>query len=121
MVRAGLFLLCITIFACKSGKKKDRESEFDYEQFSEKFAEATAFEISDTALLRNKDTTAVRSAEFSKFLSDSLKAKIFGKGSKPKYIALKQMKTGETTVFYFMKVLSGNKKAVLLYVFDKGV
>jgi hypothetical protein len=120
MVRAGLFLLCLTLFACKGKKKNDKESEFDYEQFSEAFRKVSTYGTSDTALLRNKDTATIRSAEFSKFMSDSLKTKIFGKGTKPKYIALAQTKVSDQTVFYFVKALSGNKRAVLLYVFDNG-
>ena len=120
MVRAGLFLFFMAFVACNSKKKKDKEAEFDYEQFSENFAKVNTYGISDTALARNKDTTTIRSTEFSRFLSDSLKSKIFGKTGKPKYIALAKTGVNEKTTFYFVKAQSGNKKTVLLYVFDNG-
>src|SRR5688572_18836317 len=120
MVRAGLIILFIATFACNSKKKQDRESEFDYEMFSESFKTVGTYSISDTALLRNKDTAAIRSQVFAQFLSDSLKTGMFGKGSKPKYIALAQLKAGGNTIFYFVKAISGNKRTVLLYVFDDG-
>jgi len=120
MVRTGLLLLFIALVACNNKKKKDNEAEFDYQQFSGMFAKSGTYGISDTGLLKNKDTTVIRSAEFSKFLSDSLKTKIFGKGSRPKYIALAQTRLNETTTFYFVKAQTGSKKAVLIYVFDNG-
>ena len=120
MVRAGLILLCIVSLACNNGKKNDNESEFDYDEFSGSFKVVNTYSISDTALLRNKDTTTIRSQVFSQFLSDSLKTRIFGKASKPKYVALAQVKAEGNTQFYFVRGSNGNKRSVLLYVFDDG-
>jgi hypothetical protein len=119
MYRIGIVLIGLVVLgSCKS--KESKETGFSYEKFAELFpSEQRTYQLSDADLLSNKDTTAIRSAEFAKFISDSIKTKLFGKGSKVKYIALARVKAPEKTSYYIVKASSGSKKAALLLPFTK--
>jgi hypothetical protein len=115
MKRIGIVLIGFILWSCKG--KKD-EKGFSYEKFAELFPAAQpTYQISDVNLLGNKDTTVIRSSEFSKFISDSIKQKIFGKTGKVKYIALARVKAPEKTNYYIVKAISGSKRAALLLPF----
>ncbi|MGZ5192088.1 MAG: hypothetical protein ACXWCZ_13855, partial [Flavisolibacter sp.] len=120
MLRIGL-VLCVVLFACKDKKTTTEDGDgFSYGQFSELFRPLNLpYQLTDTGLNNNKDTTSIRSAVFANFLPDSIKSKMFGKGSKIKYIALGQLKSTGDNNFYILKAVSGNKKIALLYVFEK--
>jgi hypothetical protein len=116
MNRIGIVLIGLIWFSCKS--KKNDENGFSYEKFSALFPPIqTSYQISDADLLSNKDTTVIRSAEFSNFISDSIKTKLFGKGNKVKYIALARIKAPEKTNYYIVKAVSGSKRVALLLPF----
>ena len=115
MYRIGIVLLGLIVWSCKG--KKD-EKGFSYESFAELFPPAQAsYQISDADLLSNKDTTVIRSADFEKFISDSIKQKLFGKTGKVKYIALARIKAPEKTSYYIVKAINGNKRVALLLPF----
>lgn len=115
MYRIGIVLLGLIVWSCKG--KKD-EKGFSYESFAELFPPAQAtYQISDADLLSNKDTTVIRSADFEKFISDSVKQKLFGKTGKVKYIALARIKAPEKTSYYIVKAINGNKRVALLLPF----
>ncbi len=124
MLRYAMVLFCLAILSCNNKKKQadDDEKGFSYEKFSERFRTLSPpYQLSDTGLLNNRDTTGLRNVEFTKFLSDSLKNILFGKGSKPRYTALAHFKTSDENSLYLVKAQSGNKKAAILYAFDQGV
>lgn len=115
MYRIGIVLIGIILWSCKG--KKD-ENGFSYEKFSELFPPAQAtYQVSDAELSNNKDTTVIRSPEFAKFISDSVKQKLFGKTGKVKYIALARIKAPEKTNYYIVKAISGSKRVALLLPF----
>lgn len=115
MYRIGIVLIGIVLFSCKGKKEKEG---FSYEKFAELFPPVqTTYQISDADLLGNKDTTAIRSPEFAKFISDSVKQKLFGKAGKVKYIALARIKAPEKTNYYIVKAVSNNKRVALLLPF----
>jgi hypothetical protein len=116
MLRTGIVLIGFVLWSCNSGKPD--ENGFSYKKFSELFpSEVTSYQLSDAGLLSNKDTTTIRSAEFEKFISDSIKRKLFGKTGKVKYIALARVKAPGETNYYIVKAVNGNKKAALLLPF----
>lgn len=116
MIRAGIVLVVMVLWSCSNGKTD--ETGFSYEKFSGLFpAEQTSYQLSDADLVSNKDTTSIRSPEFARFISDSLKTKLFGKGSKVKYIAMARVKAPKNTSYYIVKASSGSKKAALLLPF----
>lgn len=116
MIRTGVVLLMILLWSCRSGKEE--ENGFSYEKFASLFPkEQMAYQLSDADLLSNKDTTVIRSAEFAKFISDSLKNKLFGKGSKVRYIAMARVKAPKNTSYYIVKAIGAGRKVALLMPF----
>jgi hypothetical protein len=116
MNRIGIVLIGLIWFSCDS--KKNDENGFSYEKFSGLFPPAqTSFQVSDADLISNKDTTVIRSPKFEKFISDSIKTKLFGKSNKVKYIALARIKAPGKTNYYMIKAISGNKRVALLLPF----
>lgn len=116
MIRTGIVLLVLVLWSCKSGKKEDQG--FSYEKFAGLFpSEKNTYQVSDADLANNKDTTAIHYPEFAKFISDSIKTKLFGKGNKVKYIAMAKVKAPKNTNYYIVKATGGGKKAVLLLPF----
>jgi hypothetical protein len=122
MYRMGVVLCLLFFVACKSKSKngdKD-ENQFNYESFSEKFRKPVLpYQLSDTALLSNKDTTSIRSSSFAAFLPDSIKRKVFGSGARIRYTALARISEPDAESYYILKAVSGSKKVALVFVFDK--
>jgi hypothetical protein len=122
MYKLGYIFCFLVLFACKSKRSKTGTAEpgFTYEAFSDLFpAIKLPYQITDTALLRSKDTTQIRSSEFAGFIADSVKNQIFTKGSKPKYYALAKIEVPKAETYYIVKAVSGSKKAALLISFDR--
>ena len=121
MFRTGFVLGCLVFLACNNKKaESDDEKGFSYDRFSEAFRLITPpVQISDTGLMKNKDTTTIRYPEFAAFIGDSLKNKLFGKASKPKYVGMFRMDAGQGYTYYMVKALSGAKRAALLLIFNK--
>lgn len=116
MYRAGIVLIGLALWSCNSGKTDEKG--FSYERFAELFPpEQATYQLTDADLQTNKDTTAIRSEEFAKFISDSVKKKLFGKPGKVKYIALARVKAPEKTSYYIVKAISGAKRVALLLPF----
>ena len=123
MNKLGLVFFCCVLLAChtkKAAETKEEENGFSYESFSELFPAASLpYEVTDTGLNKSKDTTVIRSAEFAHLIADSVKNKIFSKGSKVKYYALAKIKVPNAETYFVVKAVSGSKKAALLLCFDK--
>ena len=116
MIRTGVVLLLVLLWSCRNGKTDD--TKFSYERFAGLFPkEQTTYQLSDADLLSNKDTTVIRTPGFSTFISDSLKNKLFGKGSKVRYIAMARVKAPKNTSYYIVKATGAGKKIALLMPF----
>jgi len=116
MIRTGVVLLVILLGSCRNGKTDGNG--FSYERFASLFPkEQTTYQLSDADLLSNRDTTVIRSPEFAKFISDSLKNKLFGKGSKVRYVAMARINAPKKTSYYIVKATSGGRKVALLMPF----
>ena len=120
MLRLTIFLLALFFLACKNKKSTEEEAGYTYENFSQSFKNASLpFQLSDTLLLKNKDTASIRNTGFSSFIPDSITNKVFGKGIRIKYIPLWKLETPEGDLYYIIKVQSKNKKAAFLVIFNK--
>jgi hypothetical protein len=112
MVRLSVFLLALVVFACNSSNSPEEKTGYTYEQFASSFKNASLpFHLSDTFLLKNKDTAAI--------LQDSTINRIFGKSNKIKYIPLWKIEAREGVNYFITKVENKNRKAAFLFVFDK--
>lgn len=119
MFRAGFVFICIIFLGCHSKKTGNDDKEFSYEQFSDQFSKASLpYQLSDTALLHNKDTASIHYTDFSSFIPDSLKKKVFGKSGRVKYFPLRKIDFKDGS-FYIVKGTANNKKATFLLSFDK--
>ena len=120
MSRVLIFFLAFIFFACKSKKTPGEETRYSYEQFANSFKNASLpFQLSDTLLLKNKDTARAQGPFLSSFIAESNRNKIFGKGAKIKFVPLWKMSTPEGDQYFIIKGESKNKKAAFLAIFDK--
>src|SRR6476620_5700757 len=120
MFRTICFLLCLLIFACNNNKPKETvDNGFSFTTFSGTFKKLSLpYQLSDTGLLKNRDTAVIRVADFSSVVPDSVKNILFGKGNKVKYIAMGFFPGANHLGFYLVKGQSAQKKAALLMAFD---
>src|SRR6478672_11746648 len=83
MKRLAVVLGLVLTVSCSNSKSKKPEGEedtFNYETFSKHYATATLpYQLSDTALLKNKDTARIAATQLAPFIADSVKKKLFGK------------------------------------------
>jgi hypothetical protein len=125
MVRIGFYLMILAFTACNNDKKPEPEVEedvtvFNYEAFSNRFNKTgLPYQITDTGLLNNTDTSAIRNEAFINYIPDSIKTKLVGKTSKITFVPLVQFRNGNNEHYFVLKAISGHKKAALLAVFDK--
>src|SRR5579875_1854552 len=118
MYKTGFALMLVLLIACHSKKTTTSEEGFSFNSFSEQFKTVPLpYQLSDTALLRNKDTARI-SADFASFIPDSITSKIFDEG-KIRYYAVAKIKGKQNIWYYIVKAISGNKKAALLVTFIK--
>jgi hypothetical protein len=121
----GLVVWMMAFVACNNNAQNNEENEeedtaFSYTNFSERFKAATLpYQLSDSGLLKNEDTAALRNPTFSSFIPDSIKQKLVGKGSNIKYVPLAKIEVPKGESYFIVKAMSGNRKAAMLTVFDK--
>lgn len=126
MRRVGRILqlvLIVTVLACNNEKKEEPEDEtvFRYETFSGKFKDAALpYNLTDSSLLNNEDTAAIRNQKFVSFIPDSVKKKLFPNTSKVKYIPLARVAASNGEQYFILKAEGGSRKAALLVAFDQG-
>ncbi len=121
MLRNTIFIMALLFIACSSKKTTEEKDEgFIYGQFSTRFKTATVpFVLTDTFLLKNKDTASISGNTFEAFIADSLKNKLFGLKAKIKFVPLYAIKVSEEEHYYIVKGETGSRKAALLLAFIK--
>jgi len=125
MLRFGFVLLACIALACNNKKNetketREKEQEFSYAGLSELFRPTSLpYQLTDTGLLKRKDTALIRFPEFDRFIADSVKNKIFSRGSKVKYYPLAEIKNPKAEAYFLVKAVSGDTKAALLISFAK--
>jgi hypothetical protein len=87
----GFGLLLLLVFSCSNNKGttagEEEEATFNYESFADHYTSAKVpYQLSDTALLNNKDTARVSETLLGPFIADSIKKKLFGKTTGIRYI-----------------------------------
>ena len=123
MYRLGFVLLCCMVWSCGDKEKETKEEDkgFTYEGLSRLFPAASLpYMLTDSELAKTRDTTLIRSAEFASLIPDSVKNKIFSKGSKIRYAPLVKIQQAKAETYFLVKASSAGKKAALLLLFDAG-
>ncbi|HEX8313350.1 MAG TPA: hypothetical protein VF609_00075 [Flavisolibacter sp.] len=122
MYRAALvFVLLSGLIACKDDDKKTGQQEEgnSAKSMTGLFKEVKPpYQLSDTELLKNSDTTTLSAAFTSLLLPDSIKKNYFGKSAKIKFSPLAKL-DGKDEMYYVIKAAAGAKKAALLAMFDE--
>jgi hypothetical protein len=124
MNRIGIIAVLMFFLACKSSDQQtgtdDESSDFNFSAFSERFKETDLpYQLTDSGLLQNKDTNAIRNIYFSNFIPDSIKVKLTGASEKIIYVPMASFKGTKNERFFVLKASSGAKKSALVVVFDK--
>src|SRR5204863_7373671 len=119
-----IMVLCagLLLANCKSKKKPVTGDEITaVKDLIEFFPQpAVSLQYSDSVLNRKeKDSLAVSYTTFSKFVPDSIIAKVFGKGLKPKSFPLGRMEDNNKTNYLLMKTVANETRNIILYCFDK--
>ncbi|RYY87364.1 MAG: hypothetical protein EOO15_12120 [Chitinophagaceae bacterium] len=121
----GCFLLLLGMTACSDEPKKEGAqtntdgSTFSYGGFAEHFSKVSLpYTLADSSLLKQRDTTTLRYADFDALLPDSLRSKLFGAG-KVRYSALGHLSGVGGADYFAVRALSGERKVALLYRFEK--
>jgi hypothetical protein len=113
----------ILAFGCgnkQHAKEEDEEAAFNYETFSEHYTKASLpYQLSDTALQKNKDTARIAAAQLIPFISDSIRKKLFGKSTSIRYIPLHRIEDKKGESYFITKATGGGKTVALLTVFSK--
>lgn len=121
MARLSFLITLIIFLSCNSEKETtDEEStEFNYQAFSEDFKTASLpYQLSDTSLQNNKDTSRVKGTAFSSMIPDSIMSKIFGKGARVKFTPMVKIEVPKAERYFIVKGVSKSKKAALLFTFS---
>lgn len=79
-----------------------------------------SYQLADTILpKKEKDSLLISYKVFTQFVPDSVLAKVFGKGVKPKIYAMGKAVVPGGESYLFVKTVTNDKKAVLILAFDK--
>src|SRR5687767_5991989 len=116
MKMLGLLLLLMVASGCaNNGDGADEASEgFNYAGFVKQFRPVSLpYSLSDTGLLKNRDTAAIRDPQFLRWISDSIKRKMFGKTTGIRWVPLARMEAEGQETYFITKGISGNQKAAL--------
>jgi hypothetical protein len=119
MPRIGFALLFLWLCACGNDKKSTEEDDhnYSYNSLTKRFKEVTPpYQLSDTGLLNNKDTSTIRYAQFVAKL-DSITTPVFGK-QQVKYSPLASIKGSKKETYLIIKATGKSKKAAYLVVYN---
>jgi hypothetical protein len=121
MYRLGFVFLLLGIVACGGKGNQDAGEEgFSYSGFAALFREVKLpFQYAEADLAGKSDTTVIRSAEFPAIIPDSVRNRLVPKGAKARYIALGKVAVPKSETYFFVKVIAGTRRSVLLMTFDK--
>jgi hypothetical protein len=107
--------------ACKNGDRKTEQKDEETEAggITARFKEGKLpYQLADTSLQKNTDTTSLPAANIAPLIADSIKDNYFGKGAKIKFTPLVKFNAKDET-YYVVKAGTSAKKGALVMVYDK--
>ncbi len=124
MHRIGLAVLICFVWGCngKGGSEAENEGGGSNQNtaFSRRFVAAPLpYQLTDTALLSNKDTATLPASYLATVLPDSVLVKLVGKKTGIRYTPLASVGRDGSETYYVVKATAGAKKAALIMAFDK--
>src|SRR5687767_3768381 len=117
MYRIGLAVLACLLLACNGKEDKKTGSNTDETEntgagFGNRFkAVSLPYQLSDTGLLKYKDTTSLPAEYLSTLVPDSTEKKLFGKTTGVRYSPLAKIEVKNRDAYYVIKGASGSKTA----------
>jgi hypothetical protein len=121
MIRLVLFIsFLLSVVSCGSRSDgKETEDGYTFASFATSFKEVgVPYHLTDTALLANKDSAAIKAPEFTSLINDSLKNRLFGKNS-ISYVPMVRLKEPNGQQYLVVKATGGKKRVALLLVYDE--
>lgn len=121
MLRTVLVFAVLTGFiACKNNDSKaEQKEETETGGMTAMFKEANLpYQLADTSLQKNTDTTSLPAASIAPLIADSIKNNYFGKNAKIKFTPLAKFNTKAET-YYVVKASTASKKGALVMVYNK--
>lgn len=118
-----ILVLAVLSAACKSKKKPSLSGEesvavSDFIEFFEPLA--LPYQAGDTVFQKKaKDSLLISYKIFTQFVPDTVLAKQYGKGVKPKIYAIGKAEVPKAETYLFVRTESGDKKAIYILAFDK--
>lgn len=125
LLKSTLWLVLALTLAISCGKKKktilSADELSDVSDFIAFFADvAPPFKLTDSVFRKkDKDSLLISSKVFRQFVPDTVLAKIFGKGAKPKIVAAGKVTEPGAGYYLFVKAIAAEKKALLVLAYDK--
>jgi hypothetical protein len=120
---ARILVFCSLFFLAACGGEAnspagDASGSESYSVFDGLFKKGSVpYQLTDTALLENKDTAQIRLPAFLELVPDSVKTELFGAKAKVRYTPMARF-DGAKGTFYLVKASSGSKRAALIAVAD---
>ncbi len=123
MSRLPVFAFLLMLFnSCSNNQSAPPavKSGFDFQTFSKPYGAAQVpYELSDSVLLRNKDTSRIDPELLKPFIADSILKKMFGKITGIRFIPMQRLLSKKGDRYFITKAVSGVRTASLLTVFAK--
>jgi len=120
----GFLLMCFVFVACGPNKAEEKQPEneetgFSFQTFSARFPKAElTYSLSDSDLIKNKDTAALRNAVFASYIPDSVLVKALGKTSKASFVPLAKLDGKDKETFFIVKAVGNKRTAALIVAFN---
>lgn len=118
-----LFVLPLLMIACKEKKVSlaTNDEKVNISDFLEFFQPMKLpYQVTDTILKRREPEASVINGKlFARFVPDSILSKLFGKESHPHLYAIGKVTVPDAEKYVFVKATAGNRRALVLLVFDK--
>lgn len=123
MYRIGVVVFACLLMACNGKESKNGENREEGQNslagFSNHFkAVSVPYQLTDTSLLKNKDTSSLPGDFITPLFADTTLRKIFGKTTGIKYTPLAKVQENKKNTYFVVKATASNKKAAILMVFE---